>query len=92
MRDVEDFYGRAERIYQAGLSAGVPKELARIVIPVARYTRMQASANLLNWLKFLKLRMDSKAQYEIRVYAEAIAEILTEKFPRTMELFMEGMK
>lgn len=53
---------------------------------------MRANANLRNWLAFLTLRMDSKAQYEIRVYAEAVGEIIKQKFPRTWELFIEDKK
>jgi len=82
-----DFYTTAEDLYQQGLRAGVPKELARLVIPVGRYSRMRASANLRNWLAFLTLRNDPAAQWEIRQYALAVQAILAERFPRTLELF-----
>jgi thymidylate synthase (FAD) len=88
--ELEFAYTTAENRYQTFLNMGVPKELARIHLPVGRYSKMRASANLRNWLGFLTLRMDPKAQYEIRVYAEAIATIIAEKFPRTYELFVEG--
>lgn len=84
-------YKAAELAYKAHLKAGVPKELARLVLPVARYSRMRASANLRNWLAFLTLRMDSHAQYEVRVYADAVGEFIKEKFPRTWKLFVEGI-
>lgn len=84
-------YETAEAMYQKFLSAGVPKELARIHLPVARYSQMRASANLRNWLAFLTLRMDPHAQYEIRVYAEAIGAFIADRFPRTWALFVEGM-
>lgn len=87
---IKDIYRFLEDSYQAALSDGVPKELARLIIPVGRYSRMRASANLRNWLGFLKLRMATDAQYEIRVYAQALCGILQKHFPRTMELFMEG--
>jgi thymidylate synthase ThyX len=48
---------------------------------------MRASANLRNWLAFLTLRQAPAAQWEIRQYADAVAGILTEHFPRTMQLF-----
>ncbi len=82
------FYERAELLYQAGLSLGIPKELARIVLPVGRYSRMRASTNLRNWLAFLTLRMDPNAQWEIRQYANEISAIIKYKFPKTWELFM----
>ena len=84
-----EFYNRAETLYQLGLASGIPKELARLVIPVGRYSRMRASANLRNWMGFLTLRMDPHAQYEIRVYAQALAGLLQERFPKTMALFKE---
>ena len=57
-RALFDLYQRAQQVYEQGLSAGVPKELARLSVPVGRYSRMRASANLRNWLVFLTLRMD----------------------------------
>lgn len=62
---------------------------ARILLPVGRYSRMRASANLRNWLGFLKLRMSPHAQWEIREYANAVHQILTRSFPRTLALFDE---
>lgn len=89
-QDMQDHYADCERRYQRMLREGVPKELARLVLPVARYSRMRASANLRNWLAFLTLRMDSHAQYEIRVYAAAVGSMIAHEFPRTWELFIEG--
>jgi thymidylate synthase (FAD) len=85
-------YTALENTYQTGLELGIPKELARIIIPVGRYTRMRASANLRNWLSFLTLRMASNAQWEIRQYANGIFKIVEEQFPRTAKLFQENNK
>lgn len=82
-------YVAAQRAYARGLEIGIPKEVARLPVPVARYSRMRASANLRNWLAFLTLRMAPNAQYEIRQYANAVGDIIAEKFPRTWELFAE---
>ncbi len=87
---LEASYKTAELVYQDALNAGVPKELARLPVPVARYSRMRASANLRNWLAFLTLRMDKAAQWEIRQYANAVGTIIAERFPRTWELFIGG--
>lgn len=83
-------YRAAQALYEKALSDGVPKELARIHLPVARYSVMRASANLRNWLAFLTLRSDPHAQYEIRVYADAVGSMIAERFPRTWALFVEG--
>lgn len=80
----------AQRLYEDALAAGVPKELARVHLPVARYSRMRASANLRNWLAFMSLRWDSHAQHEIYVYADALGQCIRQAFPRTWELFAEG--
>jgi len=79
-------YTQAEGLYQEALLGGVPKELARVHLPVGRYSRMRASANLRNWLAFLVLREAPTAQWEIRQYAHALHTFLKDKFPRTVEL------
>lgn len=83
-------YSSAQECYEHGLRLGVPKELARLSVPVGRYSRMRASANLRNWLQFLELRMAVNAQKEIRLYAEAVAVVVQQHFPRTYDLFSEG--
>lgn len=87
---LERAYADTDTVYQRALAAGVPKELARCIMPVGRYSQMRASANLRNWLGFLALRMDSAAQWEIRQYAGAVHALLSEAFPRVMALFDEG--
>jgi thymidylate synthase (FAD) len=83
-------YVAAQILYEESLKDGVPKELARLCLPVGRYSRMRASANLRNWLAFLTLRMAKEAQWEIRQYANSVAEIVQQYFPRTYELFAEA--
>jgi thymidylate synthase (FAD) len=84
---LKDLYQRAQLVYEMGIEMGVPKELARLPVPVARYSRMRACANLRNWLAFLTLRQAPAAQWEIREYANAVGEIIAGRFPRTWELF-----
>jgi thymidylate synthase (FAD) len=67
---------RAFKTYKGLLAQGWPRELARSVLPVATYSHMFGTVNLLNLLKFLTLRCDPHAQYEIRVYAEAMRELI----------------
>ncbi len=85
-------YGDQEIMYQWALKSGVSKELARVHLPVGRYSRMRASANLLNWLKFLALRMAPTAQWEIRQYANAVGDLVAQHFPRTWELFRGSLE
>lgn len=82
-------YEEAEDTYQDALGQGVPKELARLVLPVGRYSKMRVSSNLRGWMNFLGLRMHYAAQYEIQVYARAVHAELVKLFPRTVALFDE---
>lgn len=82
-------YAQVEESYKHALADGIPKELARLVMPVGHYSRMRASANLRNWLAFMTLRCDPLAQWEIRQYANAVATLIAETFPRTHELWAE---
>lgn len=88
--DLEKIYLDDELLYQRALDDGVPRELARVHLPVARYSVMRASANLRNWLAFMTLRQASNAQWEIRQYADAAAELVKTKFPRVWELYDMG--
>lgn len=53
-----------------------PRELARAVLPVNTYSHMFAKVDLKNLLHFFELRCHSHAQYEIRVYADAMKELI----------------
>lgn len=63
-------------VYQELLAMGVPRELARGVLPLNTYSHMFATVDLHNLMKFLKQRLHPHAQYEIRVYAEAMLELI----------------
>ena len=76
-------------LYERLLNKGLARELARLVIPINQYSRMRATANLRNWLAFLTLRMAPEAQWEIRQYANALADEVKTHFPRTYTLFKE---
>lgn len=91
-KELRHVYEVAEVVYQHFLGIGVPKELARCGIPVGRYSRMMASANLRNWLAFITLRSAPNAQWEIRQYANIVAGLVAAAFPRTHELFVAGRK
>jgi thymidylate synthase (FAD) len=62
--------------YRKLLASGWPRELARLVLPVTTYSHMFAKVDLKNLFHFLTLRCDAHAQYEIRVYAEAILMLI----------------
>lgn len=72
-------------IYRKMLKAGVARELARSVLPVSTYSTMFGTVNLLNLLKFMSLRCDEHAQYEIRVYADAMLQLIRPIVPVAVE-------
>jgi thymidylate synthase (FAD) len=78
--------------YKNLLNSGCPRELARIIFPVNTYTRLFATVNLHNLLLWLERRIHSHAQYEIRVYAMAIEDIICNIVPVTMEAWNEIRK
>jgi len=82
-----DFHDLAYKTYEELLEGGVAKETARGVLPLDTYTEFVWKIDLHNLMHFLKLRLDQHAQYEIRVYAEAINELAWRLWPETMEAF-----
>lgn len=90
LAELADVYDHCERVYQSGLKRGIPKELARLCVPVGRYSKMRATTNLRMWLAFSTLRSTAKnpaAQWEIRQFADVVGDLLAEKFPRTWAIF-----
>lgn len=69
--------------------SGLARELARMNLPVNFYTQWYWKVDLHNLLHFLSLRADGHAQYEIRVYAEAMIEMLKAWLPITYQAFMD---
>jgi thymidylate synthase (FAD) len=67
--------GNAYASYEELIGDGIARELARINLPLSLYTQWYWQMDLHNLFHFLELRMDSHAQWEIRQYANAIAEI-----------------
>ena len=74
-------------IYQDLNEAGIARELARAILPVNLYTEWYWKNDLHNTFHFLKLRMDTHAQYEIRVFAEGMAKFVKQVAPIAYEAF-----
>lgn len=74
--------------YKLLLSNGWPRELARIALPLNIYSRMFATV-LHNLLHFISLRDHDHAQHEVRVYAQAMRELVSTFAPVTMAAYME---
>jgi thymidylate synthase (FAD) len=77
----------SSKCYKNAVQNKVPKEQARIILPLSLYTEWIWKCDLHNTLRFLKLRLHKSAQYEIRVYAEAMLKIIKNIAPYTIEAF-----
>ena len=73
--------------YEYLLSGNLSKELSRMVLPLNIYTEWYWTMDLRNLLNFLRLRLDSHAQYEIQVYADAVYQLIKPIVPHTCEAF-----
>lgn len=84
-QNVTDAYKKAINTsfetYNSLLEAGVCREQARAVLPVATYTEFIFTTNLHSLMHFLKLRLGHGAQSEIRSYAKSLFELAYPHFP-----------
>lgn len=88
-RDLVNHYAEGFRLYEQALQQGVAREMARLFLPgFAVYYTWVVKIDAHNLMRFLQLRMATDAQYEIRVYAQAIYEqIFKPTLPWTAEAF-----
>ena len=84
---MQQHHNRGLVLYQDMLKAGVCREQARGVLPQNLYTEYYGTVNLNNLVKFLDLRIDEHAQWEIRRVAEACRDIAKELWPIAMAHF-----
>ena len=73
--------------YRELLKVDLARELARIGLSVANYTQWYWKIDLHNLFHFLRLRLDEHAQYEIRIYAQAMAGIIKDLAPISFKAF-----
>jgi len=79
--EIAKFLAQGYQMYQHLMYLGVAREMARMILPLNTYTEFYWKQDLRNLLNFIKLRIDHHAQYEIREYAKAIAEIVKQVVP-----------
>ncbi len=87
--DLDRISKEAYTAYTRSLEAGVARETARLLLPVAYYTQWYWKADLWNLFHFLSLRLDPHAQEEIRLYAAEMAKITRLVAPVAYEAFEE---
>ena len=86
-RDAAQCYDDYEAMLSQEGQQGLARELARMNLPMNIYTQWYWKTDLHNLFHFLRLRADSHAQYEIRVFAEAIANCVKDWVPLAYAAF-----
>ena len=90
---VQDYFKeiseRSFAIYSELNEAGIARELARSVLPVNLYTEWYWKNDLHNLLHFIGLRSDSHAQYEIRVFSDAMDQSVKAVAPFAWEAYQD---
>ena len=84
---LEDHQNASFEHYKNLLDSNLAREISRINLPLSNYTEWYWKIDLHNLFHFLKLRMDDHAQYEIRVYAEIMADMVKAAVPVAYEAF-----
>lgn len=87
---MENAYGVTDGAYRSSIEDyDLAREQARIVLPLSTYTEMYWKIDLHNLFHFLRLRCDSHAQYEIRVYADLIADLVRQWTPAAHQAWVD---
>ena len=86
---IKDTSTTCYRRYSKMVDDNIARELARIGLTLNTYTEMYWKIDLHNLLNFLRLRFDKHAQYEIRVYAELMFDIVKEWVPDIARAFID---
>ena len=87
MNSAESKLDEVFKIYKELVDVGLAKELARFYLPVSTYTKIFVQFDLNNLIKFFQLRCAEDAQYEIRVYADAMLKLARQFFPISLDVF-----
>lgn len=82
---VTDFLQSSMRLYSELITAGVAREVARDVLPLATETTMYMKGSLRSWIHYLELRTAEDTQKEHRDIANGIKQLFIENFPNISE-------
>ena len=78
---INSFLSKAHDLYNQLLKAGVAREQARMILPLATTTKIHMTGSIRSWIHFLELRDDDHAQKEIQLVAKEIKNIFIKEFP-----------
>lgn len=89
-QEIEKRTQEVYKLYEDLTTMGVAREQARVYLPLATYTRMYWKMDLHNLLHYIKLRIHPHAQEEIRVYAQAMLDLIKPYVPNVINTFMNA--
>ena len=84
-RQMVTLFSSANSLYQQMLSAGVAKECARFVLPLASPTKIYMTGSIRSWLHYIDLRSSNGTQKEHMDIANSCKKIFIEQFPSIAE-------
>lgn len=82
---IASHFAEAQSLYSEMLEAGIAKECARDILPLATPTRLYMSATIRTFIHYIEIRAGVETQLEHRLIAESIKSIFTSQFPAISE-------
>ena len=83
--EIQKHFAEGMKLYKQMLDAGVAKECARFVLPLATPTKLYMTGSCRSWIHYINLRSAHGTQKEHMVIAEACRKVFTEQFPAVSE-------
>lgn len=78
---IQEFFSYTQKLYQNLLEAGVARECARMILPMATSTTIYMTGPVRSWIHMFDVRDDSHAQKEIQLIAKEMKKIFIEQCP-----------
>ena len=85
LAEIGFLYSQSSRLYHQMLKAGIAKECAREILPMASPTRLYMNGTLRSWIHYVELRTDNGTQKEHRDIALEIQQLIKQNYPQTYE-------
>jgi len=83
--EIAALYSQSSKLYKQMLNAGIAKECAREVLPMASPTRLYMNGTLRSWIHYVELRTSNGTQKEHRDIAQACKTLIKTQFPLTFD-------
>jgi len=79
---IDDLYSHSQDVYSLLIANGVAKECARDVLPLSSPTKLYMNGTLRSWLHYCDLRCANGTQYEHKLIADQVKELIAIHFPK----------